>query len=141
MSCPSNWTLFQNSCYFFNTIFLTWANSLLWCQAQKPTLVDISTQPEYNFIQSKTLNEICHRFKLFSNFLHLKKIFLIKVYSQNMLLQVYGYFYYKKSTHLFYSNPSRSALILFHIWSFNGLTIPNFIKIAHGGAHVNRLSF
>ncbi|XP_074166348.1 C-type lectin domain family 17, member A isoform X2 [Sminthopsis crassicaudata] len=49
-SCPKNWLLFGNSCYFFSTITKSWDAASIFCLENYSHLVIISSTEEQNFV-------------------------------------------------------------------------------------------
>ncbi|KAM9093812.1 C-type lectin domain family 17, member A isoform X2 [Sarcophilus harrisii] len=55
-SCPKNWLLFGNSCYFFSTVTKSWDAASIFCLENYSHLVIISSTEEQNFVtQARSL--------------------------------------------------------------------------------------
>ncbi|KAK2830786.1 hypothetical protein Q5P01_018717 [Channa striata] len=50
VTCPSDWHLFNNSCYFISTISRDWSGSQAFCQTQGGHLAIIHTAEEQTFV-------------------------------------------------------------------------------------------
>ncbi|XP_032414857.1 asialoglycoprotein receptor 2-like [Xiphophorus hellerii] len=48
--CQTGWTFFNESCYFFSKVSLTWAESRLFCQDKSADLIVINNLQEQKFI-------------------------------------------------------------------------------------------
>ncbi|XP_052761532.1 C-type lectin domain family 6 member A-like [Mya arenaria] len=55
-SCPDSWELFQGSCYYFQTDYMAFNDSEIYCNQNNGHLVHINTAAEQAFVKNKILN-------------------------------------------------------------------------------------
>ncbi|KAG7496215.1 hypothetical protein JOB18_014407 [Solea senegalensis] len=55
--CPQGWKQFDNSCYFFSSLFLPWNDSRVWCERHDAHLVILNTDKEWDFVTSEAVHK------------------------------------------------------------------------------------